>query len=174
MWLRWAVDAPEDLWSWSTFWIEVIASAVGGLFALAVTLLVVWVESRRRKQDLAAQAVDAREVTQTRLRAARGEAVGQLLQEALLRVDAGGRLLPNRPLDLALLRLTFDGTEDSYDAYRWARHELGKAQDTYDSRSMRYDIVRAMLAQWLSIDGEAGAIASMRSKMEAAGTHGSS
>lgn len=163
-WLRFAEN-----WSWAEFTIQASASLLGAAIAAFVALKVVNVESKARLRDEHRRDLESAATETIRLRAMRAEAVGKLLARLIPLANDGKAFVPDRDVELDALRLTFDGTPDSYEVYRWTIGKLGDGSALPLRSTMlnsSYEVVRAMLSGWISIDDQAGVVISIKSDLE--------
>jgi hypothetical protein len=164
MWLDFASG-----WSWTEFVVQASASLLGAAIAAFVALRVVRVESRARLRDELRRDLESEAAEAIRLRAMRGEAIGSLLAGLVPLANGGKPFVPNREIELDALRLTFDGTPESYEVYRWTIGKLWEGSNLPIRRTMlssSYELVRAMLSGWISIDDAGGVVASIRNDLE--------
>ncbi len=158
---------------WGQFVVEVAAAlvgaAVGGVIAYWIARRSINADRKVRDHESAERLADLARAEAIRLRGVRAEAVFGLLGELLENVDNGQPMLPDRPVDLAIARVLADGSEDSYDVWRWVVWKAGSAQDEIPNSVMalvqRYDLIRTMMLAWLRPEDEAGVVASIRAEL---------
>lgn len=167
-------------WNWDDFVVQGASTLLGGGLAAVVAFRVVRAESLRADRDRRAAEASLREDRQNaieerdkkeaiRLRGVRGEAIGQLLAALLPRAEAG--LAPDREMKLAILRLCFDGTPDSYDMFRWVHAQVAAGAESKPQHlAQTYDKVAAMLTAWIRPEDEQGVLAAIRRQLRDAGT----
>ena len=160
-------------WNWDEFAVQAIASlfgaGIGAGIAAAVAFRVLKVERQERLADRAREDTARAKADADQLRAIRGEAIANLLTAVRPFIDTGQHPLPNRDVELAILRLLFDGTEDAYTVYTWTRHQFEvlpkDALLASAALTITFEVVRGMLVGWIRPEDEAGTIRSMKSSL---------
>lgn len=155
---------------WQELLVQAVAAGVGAGIAAAVSFRIVRGEREARLQDRADHEAERARDELSRIRSIRSEAVTTFLEGMRLLIDVPEAVIANRAMQMALLRVTFDGTDDSYDVYRWVRQRLEMTLvPSFDSQAQgrEFEVIRAMLVGWLRPDDEAGTLASMRAYLSA-------